>query len=141
MTTQSKSAVASVVAVLFAVAAFSIHAADQVKSGGPSDRPARALDADSVKAQGASDKSGRGLEEDAPVKAPNKKRYSRQADNKTSDGNSVKAPNKKKHGRALEGERSAMPRTGRPGNEIDESTVKSQGPSESASRAADKTGK
>jgi hypothetical protein len=141
MTTQSKSAVTSVVAALFAVAAFGIHAADEVKSGGPSDRPARALDADSVKAQGASDKAGRALEEDAPVKAPNKKRYSRQADGTSSEGKAVKAPNKKKNARTLEGERSATPRTGRPGNEIDESTVKSQGPSDNPARTADKAGK
>jgi hypothetical protein len=54
MKTQSKSVVASVVAALFAVAAFNIHAADQVKSGGSSDRPARALDAEGVKVQAAS---------------------------------------------------------------------------------------
>jgi hypothetical protein len=118
MKTQSKSVVASVVAALFAVAAFNIHA-DEVKSGGSPDRPARALDADDVKSQGASSKPGRALD----------------------DGGAVKAPNKKKHGRAVEGERAAMPRTGQPGNDLDESTVKSQGPSDKASRAANKESK
>ena len=141
MRTHSKSAFLFAAAAVLAVTVFSVHAADPVKSGGPSDQPARALDAEGVKTQGASSKPARGLEEDAPVKAPNKKRYSRQADGTSKDGKAVTAPNKKKHARAIEGERSATPRTGRPGNEIDDTTVKSQGASGNASRAADKTGK
>ncbi len=141
MTTLSKSAVTSLVAAVLAVAAFGIHAVDQVKSGGTMERPARALDADKVKAQGTSDQAGRRLEEDAPVKAPNKKRYSRQADGTSSEGKTVKAPHKKKNARALEGEHLATPRTGRPGNEIDQSSVKSQGSTDNPSQTADKTGK
>ena len=63
MKAQSKSIVVSAVAAFFAVAAFSIHAADQVKSGGSSDRPARAINADSVKSQGASDKASRAVDQ------------------------------------------------------------------------------
>ena len=146
MTTQSKAIFTAAVGILFAVGPFTVQAEDQVKSGATSDRPARAVDADSVKSQGASDKAGRRLEEDTQVKAPNKKRYSRQANEPSNTGTTakspkeVKSPKQKEQGRKLDGERSALPRTGRPGNEIDDGSVKSQGASDKAGREAEKPG-
>ena len=63
MNTYSKIVVATMVAALFAVAAFSVQAGDKVKAGGPSDRPARSLDAESAKSQGPSSKPGRSLDD------------------------------------------------------------------------------
>ena len=148
MTTQSKAVFTAAVGILFAVGPFTVQAEDQVKSGATSDRPARAVDADSVKSQGASDKAGRRLEEDTQVKAPNKKRYSRQANEPSKADSAVKSPKtspkaspkEKEQGRKLDGERSALPRTGRPGNEIDDGSIKSQGASDKAGRAAEKPG-
>jgi len=86
MKIQSKFAVASAVAALFAVAAFNIHAAEAVKSGGDSNKPARAIEDGQSKSLGVSTKPARAVD-DGAVKTSKKKK----AHDRAIEGGAVKA--------------------------------------------------
>jgi len=86
MKTQSKFAVASAVAALFAVAVFNIHAAEAVKSGADSNKPARAIEDGQSRSLGVSTKPARAID-DATVKTSKKKK----AHDRAIEGGAVKA--------------------------------------------------
>ena len=73
---------AAAIAALFAVGSFSASA-DDVKAGGPSDKPGRALDDGPMKSEGASSKSGRVPAINDDVKPGGVKKYSRAASGAT----------------------------------------------------------
>lgn len=55
----------AVAAASFLMLSLPSYSADEVKAGGPSDKPGRAIDDGSVKAGGPSDKPGRALDDSA----------------------------------------------------------------------------
>ena len=119
--------IAAAIAALFAVASFSA-AADDVKAGGPSNKPSRALDDGPMKSEGASSQSGRVPAINDEIKPGGVKKYSRAAagatdkPGRTADADSPKVKT---------GGVKKQPRT------IDDGTVKASGTTEKPGRTVD----